>query len=404
VTETLKSLLDAHRPGYSLPGGLYRDPEIYEQEIRAIFMKSWLCVGHGSQIPESGDYFLFEMAGESVIIVRDAEGDVHALMNVCRHRGSRVCEQLTGHAARLTCPYHGWTYGLDGSLRAAAHMREGFDRGKHGLQRLHVHVLDGLIFINFADNPISFEPIKNDLSGPIAPYQLSRARVAHRQNYPIAANWKLAVENYCECYHCVPAHPEYSVAHSRAVPYAKQAELLAEVIPQSEAAGFTSMHYLRASWLDAGGLGIDRGFKRYALMRGHKTGSRDGEPLAPLLGSIKCFDGSAVDLHLGPMMFGLAYSDHVVLYRFTPRGLRATDCELTWLVSGSASANSDYNLAELTWLWDVTTIADKRIIEQNQAGVDSRFYRPGPLSSFEEFSGLFLQWYLTAMRAASGAS
>ena len=94
---------------------------------------------------------------------------------------------------------------------------------------------------------------------------------------------------------------------------------------------------------------------------------------------IKAYDGGATDLHLGPMTFGLAYCDHVVLYRFTPRGLRNTDCEITWLVNETAVEGKDYDRAELTWLWDVTTIADKEIIERNQAGVDSRFYEPGPL-------------------------
>src|SRR5262245_46355118 len=103
----------------SLPGILYRDPETYESELRRIFFKSWLYVGHASQVPERGDYFLFDIAGKSVILVRDGEGQINALLNVCRHRGSRICDAATGRASRLVCRYHGWTYGLDGSLRAA---------------------------------------------------------------------------------------------------------------------------------------------------------------------------------------------------------------------------------------------------------------------------------------------
>lgn len=396
----LKSWLDACKAGYSLPGGLYRDPDVYEKEIRAIFMKSWLCIGHLSQIPQRGDYFLFELAGESVLIVRDGEGRINALINVCRHRGSRICDNATGHESRLVCRYHGWTYGLDGSLRAAPRMPEGFDRSRYSLHRVHTRVFAGLIFINFDADPVPFDPIENDLAGPLAPYQLDRAKVAHRQTYPIASNWKLAVENYCECYHCQPAHPEYSVGHGRAVPSAEQAALLGPVMARAAAVGLTEQFYLRNSWLDAGALGTDRGYKRYALLRGHNTGSRNGEPLAPFLGTIKGYDGGATDLHFGPMMFGLAYCDHVVLYRFTPRGLRNTDCEITWLVNGSAVEGKDYDRGELTWLWDVTTIADQHIIERNQAGVDSRFYEPGPLSPMEEFTGLFLQWYVATMRAA----
>jgi Rieske 2Fe-2S family protein len=148
-------------------------------------------------------------------------------------------------------------------------------------------------------------------------------------------------------------------------------------------------------------LGTDRGFDRYPLLRGHLTGSRDGKPVAPLLGTISGYDGGTTDLHLGPMTFGLAYSDHVVLYRFTPRGPRLTDCEVTWLVNETAVEGKDYDVGALTWLWDVTTLADKKIIERNQAGVDSRYYVPGPLSGMEDFTQRFLLWYVAAMREAA---
>jgi Rieske 2Fe-2S family protein len=401
VSETPRRALDSWQSGYALPGAVYRDPAFYEEEIQRIFLRSWLYVGHQSQIPNRGDYFLFEMAGESVIVVRDGEGQINAMLNVCRHRGSRICDDAAGHASRLVCRYHGWTYGLDGSLRAAGHTPAGFDRTRFGLRRLHSKVFVGLIFINFDAEPAPFETIANDLAAPLAPYQLDRCKIAHRQNYPIASNWKLAVENYCECYHCAPAHPEYSVGHGRAIPYPEQAALLPEVMSRAAEAGLTQ-HEIRRSWLDAGALGVDRGFERYPLLRGHQTGSRDGKPVAPLLGTIRAYDGGATDLHLGPMTFGLAYCDHVVLYRFTPRGLRSTDCEITWLVNESASEGKDYDRAELTWLWDVTTLADKQIIERNQLGVDSRFYEPGPLSPMEDFTRRFLLWYVATMREAAG--
>jgi phenylpropionate dioxygenase-like ring-hydroxylating dioxygenase large terminal subunit len=395
----LDQALAAWRPGYALPGAVYQGEVIYREEMRRIFLKSWLYVGHVSQIPARGDYFLFEMAGESVIVVRESDEVVNALMNVCRHRGSRICDAAAGHEARLTCRYHGWSYGLDGSLRAAAHTPEGFDKARWGLKRLELRIFAGMIFVNFDPKPVSFDSIANDLAAPLAPYALDRARVAHRQNYPIASNWKLAVENYCECYHCAPAHPEYSVGHGRAIGNEASAPLLAEVMARAEQSGLTNLE-VRKSWLDSGQLGTERGFEKYPLLRGHLTGSREGEPVAPLLGSIRAYDGGAIDLHLGPMTFGLAYCDHVVLYRFTPRGLRNTDCEITWLVNENAIEGRDYDRGKLTWLWDVTTIADKQIIERNQAGVDSRYYEPGPLSPMEHFTGRFLEWYVAAMRDA----
>ena len=395
----LDQALAAWRPGYALPGAVYQGDAIYQEEMRRIFLKTWQYVGHVSQIPERGDYFLFEVAGESVIIMRESAEVVNALLNVCRHRGSRICDAASGHEARLTCRYHGWTYGLDGALRAAAHLPANFDKAQWGLKRIASRVFAGMIFVNFDPNPVSFDPIAQDLAAPLAPYQLDRAKVAHRKNYPITSNWKLAVENYCECYHCAPAHPEYSVGHGRAIGNEASAGLLAEVRARAEQSGLTRDE-VRKSWLAAVPFGTDRGFETYPLLRGHRTGSRDGEPVAPLLGSIRDYDGGAVDLHLGPMTFGLAYCDHVVLYRFTPRGLRATDCEITWLVNDKAVESRHYDRAKLTWLWDVTTIADKQIIERNQAGVDSRYYEPGPLSPMENFTGRFLEWYVAAMRDA----
>jgi Rieske 2Fe-2S family protein len=396
-------MLDSCHSGYALTGALYRDPDVYEMEIRRIFLKSWLYVGHQSQIPNRGDYFLFEIAGESVIVARDGEGRINALLNVCRHRGSRICDQPAGHESRFVCRYHGWTYALDGSLRAASRTPEGFDRSRYGLRRLHAKVFVGLIFVNFDADPAPFDVIENDLAEPLRPYRLEHTKIAHRQNYPIASNWKLTIENYCECYHCQPAHPEYSVGHGRAIPRGECAVLLEQVMERAPAVGLTQ-HLVRHSWLESGAIGVDREFDRYPLLRGHQTGSRDGKPVAPLLGTITGYDGGATDLHLGPMTFGLAYCDHVVLYRFTPRGLHSTDCEVTWLVNESAVEGKDYDRAELTWLWDVTTLADKQIIERNQAGVDSRFYEPGPLSPMEIYTQQFLQWYVATMReAASGA-
>jgi Rieske 2Fe-2S family protein len=401
VGESLKKVLDQYRDGYALPGAVYRDPEIYELEIRHILLKSWLYVGHQSQIPERGDFFLFEMAGESVIVVRDAQGGINALLNVCRHRGSRICDTPTGHESRLVCRYHGWTYGLDGSLKAAARTPDGFDRTKYGLRRLHLRVFEGLIFVNFDDDPPDFGALEREMAAPMRPYGLDKAKVALRRNYPIASNWKLAVENYCECYHCQPAHPEYSVGHGRAIPDGECDAMLGEVMTRAPSVGLTQ-HCVRRSWLNAEHFGLEFSFDRYPLLRGHLTGSRDGKPVAPLLGTITGYDGGTTDLHLGPMTFGLAYCDHVVLYRFTPRDQYLTDCEITWLVDEKAVEGRDYQLADLIWLWDVTTIADKRIIERNQAGVDSRYYVPGPLSPMEAFTKDFLNWYVAAMRRITG--
>ena len=149
---------------HSLAQAFYRDPDIYRQDIEKIFLKSWLYAGHQSEIPNVGDWFLFEFDRESLIIVRSAPDEIHALVNVCRHRGSRVCVEASGCSRLLRCRYHGWSYDLQGELRAAAHMSADFDKADFSLKKVHVELLDGLIFVNGADRPADFAAVRTGLA------------------------------------------------------------------------------------------------------------------------------------------------------------------------------------------------------------------------------------------------
>lgn len=391
------NLATRQRERHALDRAFYRDPDIYEQDIERIFLKSWLYAGHHSEIPEVGDWFLFEFAGESVIIARSAPDEINALLNVCRHRGSRVCVESKGCSKLLRCRYHGWSYDLRGKLRAAAHMDESFDKSEISLKKIHTESLDGMIFVNFAENPADFSVVREDLSDCLRPYDLTNAKVAHRQRYPIASNWKLAVENYCECYHCAQAHPEYSVGHGLAHAESRTEELYQQVMSRAGACGLSDKEVNRM-YLAAPGFGADYAFERYPLIGEHVTGSEDGKPLAPLLGDLLDYDGGATDLQVGPVTFALLYCDHAVIYRFTPLTLETAECDITWLVRGDAKEGKDYERDKLTWLWDVTTHADKAIIERNQQGVNSRYYVPGPLSTWESYTWKFLSWYLETMK------
>ncbi len=393
----ISDLLGNQTKGFSLQQKFYKDPEIYQQEMDRIFMKSWLYAGHVSQIKNVGEYFLYEIDTESVIIIREDKDTVNALMNVCRHRGSRVCLQASGTQKLLVCPYHGWTYERSGALRGANHTYPDFDKSGYALKTVNLKIFHGMIFINFDKDPISFDAIEKDLDECLIPYRLDKTKIAHKQSYPIKSNWKLAVENYCECYHCVPSHPEYAEAHGRSFPEEEMQGLLKQVMEKGEKIGLSNSS-INYDWLDSGGVGIDRSYDRYPLLKGFVTGSRGGKPLAPLLGDIKGYDGGTADMHIGPLTFYLAYCDHVVIYHFKPLTLDTADCEITWLVNESAEEGKDYNLDELIWLWDVTTIADKRIIENNQKGVNSRFYEPGPYTKMEEFEQGFVDWYVDLMK------
>jgi phenylpropionate dioxygenase-like ring-hydroxylating dioxygenase large terminal subunit len=393
----ITNLAKAQPERYALAQAFYRDPDIYRHDIEQIFLKTWLYAGHQSEIPNVGDWFLFEFDQESVIIVRSAENEINALLNVCRHRGSRVCVESSGCSKRLTCPYHGWTYDLEGRLKAAAQMGESFDKSGIGLKKIHVGVLGGMIFVNFADEPAPFSLVQNGLTDCLKSYGLENARVAHRQSYPIASNWKLALENYTECYHCAPAHPEYSRGHSLALPEHRTKQLWQEVMARAGACGLSDK-VVDQMYLTAPAFGADFYFHRYPLIREHLTGSEDGQPLAPFLGEIHAFDGGATDLQVGPVTFALLYCDHAVIYRFTPLTIDTADCDITWLVRGDAEEGKDYDKDKLTWLWDITTHADKTIIERNQQGVNSRYYEPGPLSTMEDYTWQFLSWYLDLMK------
>ena len=395
--QKIAALIDAQPARTSLDQAFYTDNDIYQRDVEQVYLKSWLYAGHLSEIPRVGDWFLFELAGESVIIVRSEDNEVSALLNVCRHRGSKICLEKQGRSKKLVCRYHGWSYGLDGRLYSAAHMPDDFDKSAIKLKKIHTEILEGMVYINFSEQPAPFEAIRDGLKDCLRPYRLDQARVAHRQTYSIDANWKLSVENYTECYHCAPSHPEYTRGHSLAKPGARSAELMKEVMSRAEACGL-SEEAVNCVYLDEPGFGNGYAFERYPMWRGHITGSEDGKPVAPLMGEIKDYDGGTTDFQVGPVTFALAYCDHVVIYRFTPVSLDKSECDITWLVNGDAEECKDYDKAALTWLWDVTTLADKRIIEYNAEGVKSRFYEPGPYSKMEEYTWKFMSWYLQAIR------
>lgn len=398
--QTIAKMAKAQGENRALDQAFYRDPGIYDIEMDRIFMNSWLYAGHISEIPNVGDWFLFEMERESVIVVRAAEDRVNALLNVCRHRGSRICVEQSGCSKSLTCLYHGWSYDLEGKLRAAAHMGKDFDKSGVRLHQAHCEVLEGMIYLNFAAEPGSFKPVRQAMENCLRPYELSNARVAHRQEYPIRANWKLSVENYTECYHCGPAHPEYSRGHSLADPRNQFGEA-AESIDQRAIAAGMSESQVDKIYLKADDFGADYSYWRYHMVRGHQTGSDDGQPVAPLLGSISSYFGGCTDFQVGPVTFALAYPDYVVIYAFRPNGVDHSTCDITWLVRGDSQEGADYEKDRLTWLWDVTTEADKRIIENNAAGVNSRFYEPGPYSEMEHYLWRFISWYLEIMKGAA---
>ena len=379
--KVMRDLIESQKEGFALPRHFYTSQAVYDHDISAFWNHNWIWAGHVSQIPNAGDYFLFDYGTESVIVVRDRAGDVRAHLNVCRHRGSRVCTEKQGSARVFSCPYHAWTFGLDGQLRGGRAMGPDFDPSEYGLFPVQVKLFQGMILICAAEEAPPIDDALEQLEPLTAPFEFENLRVAHEASYPVPANWKLALENYLECYHCAPSHKEYARSHSLKDP-AEMEPLIAPLKEWMQAAGIPTGE-LDLTGTNAVAPGADVYWRRYPLFEGYETGSRSGEALAPLLGDLQIFDGGASDLALGTLNYFLVYADHVVGYRFIPRGLQETDIQIVWLVRGDAEEGEDYNKDDLTWLWHVTSQDDERIIRHNQEGVNSHRFQPGPLSEME---------------------
>ena len=396
---TIKELLNNQQEDWSLDQKFYKDTSIFDLEKHTIFYNSWIFIGHESQIPNKGDFFVYKLLDEEIIVLRNKENKVKAFFNVCRHRGSRVCLEEKGNTSRFSCPYHSWTYNLDGKLLAAKSLREGIDKSKLGLHPCNIESASGMLLINLSDDPQSLKNLQSDLKEPFEMFGFKDLKVAAHKNYPIASNWKLAVENYHECYHCAPAHPEYSLSHS----------LKIEDEPGFDEAQEKMMNNLESCGLkdievnkDFSNKDPDQeqyAYSRYALFDGYMTGSKDGKPLAPLLGNIKEFNQGCSDFNIGPVSYFLAYCDHIVGYIFTPTSQDQCQCDIYWLVNKDAEENKDYDKERLMWLWDVTTYADETIIVNNQKGVNSIKYQSGPYTDKEQSTRRFIKWYLSELKS-----
>ena len=360
--------------------------------MERVFHRHWHCLAHESIIPNPNDFELFQLGEEQIILTRGQDGTIHALINVCRHRGAQVCTKQRGNAKVFVCPYHAWTYTNDGTLRAARVMQKDFDRSNHGLKKAHVRVVKGLVFVSFADSPLDFDPVAKAIEDSCGQYGWASAKVAHRETYPIDANWKLAVENYTECYHCGPAHPEYSQTHSLEQSGAKADALNAAMEERTRALGIEVRVTDRWQSSAEGQEAID--VFRYALYEGNSTGSDDGSPLAPLMGRFSDYDGGVTSIHVGGTTFLVCYPDHGMIYRFIPKTAETCEIEVIWLVNGAAIEGEDYDLDRLTWLWKTTTGQDKAIIEHTARGVRSRFFEPGPIAPMEYNELRYIEWYL----------
>ncbi|WP_189524365.1 MULTISPECIES: aromatic ring-hydroxylating dioxygenase subunit alpha [unclassified Mesorhizobium] len=395
-------LVDRHRLGWSLEQAFYIDPAIFELERELWFPRQWTLVAHVSEVPEKGRYIVRQLFDEEIIVVRfgEAEEDVAAYYNVCTHRGSRLCTK-DGRGRLLVCPYHAWSYRLTGELQTRQDVPDNVDPEALGLHRVPTRCVGGLVLCGLDEASLpGIQPLADALDSGLRDMGINRARIAARKSYPTKANWKLVVENFSECYHCRPAHPEYfrSNSYVKVVSMrdeAKAAEWQEELDAWHSVIGDTEFN--KGAW-EPGGLDkVQFAMYRKPIGRGRDTLSDDGQSVSCLMGGRSVYDGGETGFRLGRLSFISAANDYVTLFQMIPRSARETDVILTWLVDQNAAP--DINTDAITWMWDVTTVQDKKITEDNAAGIASKAYRPGPYTELEPQPSFFVQTYLAEMRS-----
>ena len=355
----------------TLPGRYYTSAEILADERERIFARRWNCVGRASRIARPGDYVLCDVAGESILLVRDSQGVAHAFFNVCRHRGTRICREASGRFGEtIQCAYHAWTYGTDGRLVGAPHMQEveGFDKSAYGLHAAALAEWEGFLFVNLAPEPTPFETAWAPMRERLSRYGLPRLKVGHQVTYDVRANWKLVFQNYSECLHCPTIHPK-----------------LATVLPyQSGANDLTEGPFL-------GGYMEIKAPNQSATMSGRACGRLVSDAM-PEADRRRAFYYT-----LMPNLMLSLHPDYVNYYLIHPIAPDRTRVESEWLFHPETLADPRNTIRDAIEFWDMTNRQDWDIVEQTQRGVGSRRYVPGPYSPRESMPAAWDREYLKWM-------
>jgi len=352
----------------TLPQRYFVSAEVFAKEQATIFSAEWVYVGHQSQIAASGDYFVQEVAGESLIVVRDQQGTIRGFYNVCRHRGTRLCEEQRGHAGAIQCPYHAWTYALNGRLIGAPQMESapGFDKADYSLAAVNLALWEGFIFVNLAGRPTALKEVFAPLEGKFTHWNLPQLRSAKRVEYDVNANWKLIFENYSECYHCPGVHP-----------------MLSKVSPYDSAEN---------DLCEGPFLG---GFM--AITEGASL-TMSGNACARPVGDIGSEDHARVFYYsIFPNMLLSMHPDYVMVHQVWPLAPERTRIVCDWFFHPDAFDRGDFHPEDAVEFWDVTNKQDWHVCELSQQGIASRAYTPGPYSPRESIPAAWDREYLRRM-------
>ena len=356
----------------TLEARFYNASDVFEQERERIFATEWVCAGRLEQLERAGDYFLTEIAGESIIVTRGKDDRVRAFFNVCRHRGTRMCTEQSGRfAGSIQCPYHAWTYALDGTLLSARTMGEvvGFDRSEYPLHEAALATFEGFVFVNLAREPEPLAQAFAPLIGRFARWRIGALRTARTIAYDVACNWKLVFQNYSECYHCPLLHPQ-----------------LDDLSPS-----------------DSGRNDLTEGpfLGGYSELRRHGTSlTKTGTTARAAIGDIDGDDLSRVYYYtIFPSLLLSLHPDYVMAHYVQPAAPNRTKIVCAWLFDPAAIAAPAFDPSDAVDFWDLTNRQDWRINEQTQLGTASRAYTPGPYAAGEGLLAAFDRHYLGIVRA-----
>src|SRR6184192_2513656 len=350
----------------TLPGRYYTSPEIYAEEQERIFTERWVCAGRAAEIPEAGDYVLRRIAGESVIVVRGRDGALRAFYNVCRHRGTRLCEEPQGRFSEtIQCPYHAWTYTIDGQLIGAPHMDEvaGFEKRDYPLHPVALETWEGFAFLKLLREPEQLSQTFAPLVGRFSRFNLPSLRSARRIDYDVRANWKLIFQNYSECLHCPGVHPELS----KISPY------------DSSENDLTEGPFLG-------------GFMRIAS---DKSLTMSGNACALPVGNFGNEDFRFVFYYsIFPNMLLSLHPDYAMVHQLEPQSPERTLIFCDWFFNPEAFERSDFEPDDAVEFWDMVNKQDWHVCELSQQGISSRAYEPGPYSARESIPAAWDREYL----------
>ncbi|SCW78801.1 Rieske 2Fe-2S family protein [Rhizobium mongolense subsp. loessense] len=407
---SISSLLGSRADGHSLPAGLYSREDVFEADVDVFFRKHWICIGLECDVPEPGDANVIDIGNSSLIMLRDDDNQIRVVHNVCRHRGSRILNAGSSVVSKLVCPYHQWTYELDGKLAYAPHMGGDFDKSCKSLRPVNFKSIGGLIYACLSDNPpADIDRLEEVMTERLAPYDIGNAKVAFQADVVEHGNWKLTMENNRECYHCSANHPELCVSfvdldfgfdpESLSPEDREQAEqheaLYAEKTKSWEADGHPSAAVEQL-------VDCATNFRTQRLIISGAGESQTPDATAAsskLLGTMTRKDLG--DTHLwGHNSWNHFMGDHAVVAIVIPLSAGKTLVRTKWLVHKDAVEGVDYDLEKLTNVWVATTDQDAELVARSHAGVLDPAYVPGPYSRFSETNlDKFATWYIDRMRA-----